>query len=369
MVVWQPGLFYNWHLDRRPVFTRVTGVVRAMLMLGGLIPFGLNPMSIFSYPLELGLATGFTNPRYSVEDIIFQVRALCQTRAAVPIKLLPVPVISGPTIGVSYLDDLYEWQLQLRRWAIGSAEAAHYFAIHWRGAPLFAGLRWLTCFLGYYAVLLCCAAPLTITAALPLPWSHFPSIEVGPFRFSLQYGGLAALALQYVAFTAAFVMDRRAVKLLTVDDKIHPIRNLLHLLLSPVVMLAYGVVACYAVMRFVVKGKSDAGHVMAAKVGFAAKRAQGAPTEPMLPLDANADTGSEAPMLRDSFSVRSGSSGMLPHPYPVAQGESAIFFDSSPHAWPGDSPLAQTLPDLFRFGAFEFDPRKRVAKATCSCQV
>jgi hypothetical protein len=34
------------------------------MMLGGLISFDLNPMSIFSYPVELGLTTGFINPRY-----------------------------------------------------------------------------------------------------------------------------------------------------------------------------------------------------------------------------------------------------------------------------------------------------------------
>jgi hypothetical protein len=32
-------------------------------MLGGLISFNLNPMSIFSYPMELGFQAGFINPR------------------------------------------------------------------------------------------------------------------------------------------------------------------------------------------------------------------------------------------------------------------------------------------------------------------
>jgi len=66
MCVWQSPLFYNWDLDERPFFNRITGIMRSMMMLGGLISFNLNPMSIFSYPLELGLKAGFINPRYGM---------------------------------------------------------------------------------------------------------------------------------------------------------------------------------------------------------------------------------------------------------------------------------------------------------------
>lgn len=34
MVVWQPPLFYNWDLDERPFFNRVTGLMRMMMMMG-----------------------------------------------------------------------------------------------------------------------------------------------------------------------------------------------------------------------------------------------------------------------------------------------------------------------------------------------
>jgi hypothetical protein len=51
LCVWQPAMFYNWDLDERPFFVRVQGIVRAMMMLGGLISFNLNPMSIFSCKL------------------------------------------------------------------------------------------------------------------------------------------------------------------------------------------------------------------------------------------------------------------------------------------------------------------------------
>ena len=58
MVVWQSPLFYNWDLDKRPFFNRITCIIRSMMMLGGLIGWNLNPMSVFSYPLELGLKVG-----------------------------------------------------------------------------------------------------------------------------------------------------------------------------------------------------------------------------------------------------------------------------------------------------------------------
>ena len=59
---------FTRNLDQRPFFNRITGIMRSLMMLGGLISFNLNPMSVFSYPLELGLMSGFINPRYSVDD-------------------------------------------------------------------------------------------------------------------------------------------------------------------------------------------------------------------------------------------------------------------------------------------------------------
>jgi hypothetical protein len=85
-----------------------------------LISYNLNSMSIFSYPLELGLAAGFINPRYGVDDIIAKARWMCDTDSSVPVKLLPVPVISGPTIGTTLWLELEEWARQNRRWIVGS---------------------------------------------------------------------------------------------------------------------------------------------------------------------------------------------------------------------------------------------------------
>ena len=263
LCVWQGPLFYNWNLDQRPFFNLITGIMRSLMMLGGLISFDLNPMSVFSYPLELGLEAGFVNPRYSVDDIIFLVRMMCSARRGIPVKLLPVPVISGPTIGTTWWEEVDEWARQIRRWIIGSSESFHYFLTHYRGRPLFAGLRWFMMFFVYYAVLLCCAGLFTAAAAIPLPGAIWP-------HPALRYAGLAALALQYFVFAVAFAIDRLAVRHMTVKESISCCCNFIHWLVAPVVLLVYSAVAFYAVVKFAFRGKKDAGHVMAAKAGFQA---------------------------------------------------------------------------------------------------
>ena len=270
MCVWQPPLFYNWDLDERPFFNRVTGLMRSMMMLGGLISFNLNPMSIFSYPLELGLKGGFINPRYGVDDIIAKVRWMCATNEAVPVLLLPIPAISGPTIGTTFYEEGQEWARQIRRWIVGSSESFHYFVIHWRGKPLFSGMWWFFMFFTYYAVLLCSAGVFTLLAGIPLPWVEYPEIDLGFMELSLRNIGTVALVLQYVIFAIAFVIDRFAIRLMTIKENISLLRNIAHWISAPFVLLLYSLIAYYAIMKFVIVGKKMARHDMAAKEGLAA---------------------------------------------------------------------------------------------------
>ena len=156
-----------------------------------------------------------------------------------------------------------EWARQIRRWIIGSSESFHYFLTHYRGRPFFAGLRWFLMFFVYYAVLLCCAGLFTAAAAVPLPGS------VWPHEF-LRYAGLVSLVLQYSVFAVAFVIDRCAIRHMTVKENVSFFRNFIHWLVSPLVLLVYSLIAFYAVVKFAFRGKKDAGHVMAAKAGFQA---------------------------------------------------------------------------------------------------
>eukprot|EP00466_Bigelowiella_natans_P014494 jgi/Bigna1/67270/fgenesh1_pg.3_\ len=276
MVAWQPPLFYNWDLDKRPFFVRVTGIIRAMMMLGGLISFDLNPMSTFSYPLELGARTGYLNPRYGVDDIIAKVRWMCGTGESVPVELLPIPNISGPTSGSNLSEELHEWSRQVRRWIVGASESFHYFLIHFKGDPLFAGLRWLFLFFTYYGVLLCSAAVFQILASVPLPWVDYPAVHYhsgGKTRdFNLRYLGLMALTVQYIVFAVAFVIDHYAVRMMRIRESIHPLRNLAHWLLAPWVLMAYSIVAFTSILKFVCVGKKLARHDMAEKTGLLAEK-------------------------------------------------------------------------------------------------
>ena len=54
--IFQAPLLYNWNLDAVSVVTRVTGITRAFLMMGALIPLNINSMSIFSFSGALCIA-------------------------------------------------------------------------------------------------------------------------------------------------------------------------------------------------------------------------------------------------------------------------------------------------------------------------
>ncbi|GAU99765.1 hypothetical protein RvY_10717 [Ramazzottius varieornatus] len=101
-VVCQAPLFCNYNLDERPFFLRVTGILRAFFMMGILIPQDINTMSVFSSSLHLlQNCDFFVHPAYQMEDIICTLRRMMAVHKRVRIKLIPYPVISGPTCGVT----------------------------------------------------------------------------------------------------------------------------------------------------------------------------------------------------------------------------------------------------------------------------
>lgn len=371
MCVWQPPLFYNWDLDERPFFNRVTGLMRSMMMLGGLISFNLNPMSIFSYPLELGLKGGFINPRYGVDDIIAKVRWMCATNESVPVVLLPVPAISGPTIGTTFYEEGQEWARQIRRWIVGSSESFHYFIIHWRGQPMAAGMWWFFMFFIYYAVLLCSAGIFTLLAGIPLPWVEYPEINLGFMDLSLRNIGLAALVLQYVVFAIAFVIDRFAIRLMTIKENISIFRNIAHWLSAPFVLMLYSMIAYYAIMKFVFVGKKMARHDMAAKDGLAANtRLKAEFTEEttqenteveydddVLPANYSTRSRSTSISIAGRLSETRGSESKRP-----PNGEKLELRLSSGEKSNGPLDLLCELPEQFRFGEYVMNVKDIVAK-------
>ena len=127
--VWQPLLYYNWDLQYRSVFVRITSIVRNMLMLGGLVPFQINVMSVFSFSLRLCIDGGYTHPAYQMDDIICYIRWFALTKRRVSIQPLYSATLSGPTSGENLREEIAEWARQLRRWTIGSAEVFHYYCV------------------------------------------------------------------------------------------------------------------------------------------------------------------------------------------------------------------------------------------------
>merc|ERR1712203_1055515 len=79
-----------------------------------------------------------------------------------------------------------------------------------------------------------------------------------------------------------------AVNHIGIKEDVSLLRNAAHLVSSPVVLLVYNVIALYAVIKFIFRGKHDAGHIMAAKEGF------GAITE----------AKKDDPLLRSTSSIR-----------------------------------------------------------------
>lgn len=65
--IYQSPHFYNWKLDGLSFVTRVTGLLRSLLMLGALIPFNINTMSIVSFSLSLAKKGNFVHPGYQMD--------------------------------------------------------------------------------------------------------------------------------------------------------------------------------------------------------------------------------------------------------------------------------------------------------------
>ena len=98
--IFQAPLLYNWGLDGTSFVTRVTGLLRSTLMMGALIPFNINTMSIFSFSLKLCMNGNYVHPAYQMDDIICLIRWMGVTGQRLRILLIPVPVISGPIVRV-----------------------------------------------------------------------------------------------------------------------------------------------------------------------------------------------------------------------------------------------------------------------------
>ncbi|CAF4068338.1 unnamed protein product [Rotaria sp. Silwood2] len=257
--IYQSPLFYNWKLDGLSFVTRVTGLLRSFLMLGALIPFNINTMSIFSFSLSLAKKGDFVHPSYQMDDIICLIRWMGVTQQRLRISMIPVPVLSGPTSGETIEKEIIEWARQARRWTIGAAEVFHYFAVKSNRMPAVAACSWGIAFLIYYGVILCTGGLFGLTTMLSMIFL----IKNVPLAVSYIMYGL--FALQMLTFSIAFIIDIFIPKLLNVDECIFFLRNLFHFITTPFVLLAYSFVEFYALHEVVIFGKKVCKHGASAK--------------------------------------------------------------------------------------------------------
>jgi hypothetical protein len=117
--IWQAPLFYNWNLDQNSFPVRITGLLRSLMTMGLLIPYNVNPMSCFSFSLTLAVRGGYWHPQIFMDDVGYLLTMMIGTQKRIQIRLIPVPVRSGPTSGATWLADVKEWYIQVRRWGIG----------------------------------------------------------------------------------------------------------------------------------------------------------------------------------------------------------------------------------------------------------
>ncbi|CAF1115458.1 unnamed protein product [Adineta steineri] len=258
--LYQSPLIYNWKLDSLSVVTRVTGLLRSLLMLGALIPFNINTMSIYSYSLSLGKKGNYVHPAYQMEDIICLIRWMGITGQRLKISLVPVPVLSGPTSGETVETEVMEWARQARRWTIGAAEVFHYFIIKSRRIPAMAAGFWGVTFIIYYGILLCTGGLYGLTSMLSM------LLIVKDVPVIIKYIMYGMLGIQMLTFLIAFIIDGFIAKLLNIQECIFIVRNFYHFLATPFVLLAYSFVELYALHEVLIFGKKVCKHGASAKV-------------------------------------------------------------------------------------------------------
>ena len=86
--MYQAPLLYNWKLDELSFVTRVTAILRSALMMGALIPFNINTMSIYSFSGKLLKDSDFIHPGNLNSDYFHDLKLLVQSICNILLSLL-----------------------------------------------------------------------------------------------------------------------------------------------------------------------------------------------------------------------------------------------------------------------------------------
>jgi cellulose synthase/poly-beta-1,6-N-acetylglucosamine synthase-like glycosyltransferase len=283
-VVWQAPLFYNHQLGARPFYVRAIALLRAAFMLGFLIPYSINTMSIFSFSLDLCIKGEFFHAHYQMDDIIYTLTCMQALQKRIKILMIPAPVISGPTSGISQCDEFSEWWRQSERWTIGACEVFHYFMVKRRRYSCSAAMSYGTWFVIYYGFILCSLTLTGVAGFINYGLSHLKSDvqmslnvqPLSPYTDHITTGvGLASLAWTYVIFASFFIIDWQGVRLVehlgmkkVGEERTGFFQNLKDWILMWPSLVMYSVVSYYAILKVAVLGKKVCGHDPSSKEGL-----------------------------------------------------------------------------------------------------
>lgn len=64
-----------------------------------------------------------------MDDIIYTLSCMRATGTRIRIRTIDIPTLSGPTSGVTMIDEFKEFVVQGERWTIGACEVFHYFFV------------------------------------------------------------------------------------------------------------------------------------------------------------------------------------------------------------------------------------------------
>jgi hypothetical protein len=274
-VCWQSPLFYNIALDQRWFFTRAMGILRAYFMVGFLIGYSINTMSIYSVSLSLLVEGRFFHSGYQMDDIIYTLSAMRAIGKRVFIRTIDIPTLSGPTSGETLWSEWEEWVVQATRWTIGAAEVFHYFFVKLiHRNYLWPGIVYFFVFVYYYGFILCLGGIVGLCNFIMFLVSlGIPQIRVEYCRPFQEILGLPDDSSFYlwtvwgfwlfdyvVVYGTAYCMDAIASQILAIDEHVNPIRNIMHWLSTRFCLFAYCMVEYKGIIEIAWQGKAVCGH-------------------------------------------------------------------------------------------------------------
>lgn len=170
--------------------------------------------------------------------------------------------------------EIMEWARQVWRWNIGTTEIFHYFCVKWGHFKFWSGFRYAIVFTHYYGFVHCSMALFYVFGLIST--SIFDRVGIckpSTFLVSdyLTYIPLIGILFAYLMFLGCFIIDSFATRLLGITEDISWIRNILHWISTPFVLLAYSCTSFFAITELAIRGKKVCTHGASKKEGLTEK--------------------------------------------------------------------------------------------------